>query len=399
MQQQGQYYEQILSLDGVSIKCTRVYETHSKELVGFKVLLSFDHSKLEVSRLPKSSKGSAMATLKLGTIVGSKPVGAITWSQSFLKYFPYYATTTAKLTNKGLVVTALSAPSKAPAPASAHQEAALQSAPQALVPAKAQSRAKSKAQAQLAPPAPHAALATSAIGQTQALEPASTATNNKTQAPSIAQGSAQGIKLPLAQVAHANLASLGAPKTESLELGRNELSLSDSEIATHTKYMNMALELALKAWECGEVPVGALIVDSEGKIIGKGYNRTIIDHDPSAHAEIMALREAGNNIHNYRLLGCTMYVTLEPCCMCAMALVHARLSKVVFGAFDAKTGACGSRFDLICDARHNHKIEVIGGIEKDICSSTISNFFAERRKAKSAERAARKAAQQSEQAT
>lgn len=151
-------------------------------------------------------------------------------------------------------------------------------------------------------------------------------------------------------------------------------------------YMSVALELAQESALKGEVPVGAIIVDAQGNIVGGGNNQTITNNDPSAHAEIIALRNAGKNLCNYRMNECTMYVTLEPCCMCAMALVHARLKEVVFGAYDPKTGACGSMLDLINDYKHNHKVLVRGGVMKEQCASVLSQFFARRREEKKAEK-------------
>lgn len=151
-------------------------------------------------------------------------------------------------------------------------------------------------------------------------------------------------------------------------------------------YMSVALELAQESALKGEVPVGAIIVDAQGNIVGGGNNQTITNNDPSAHAEIIALRNAGKNLCNYRMNECTMYVTLEPCCMCAMALVHARLKEVVFGAYDPKTGACGSMLDLINDYKHNHKVLVRGGVMQEQCASVLSQFFARRREEKKAEK-------------
>ena len=151
-------------------------------------------------------------------------------------------------------------------------------------------------------------------------------------------------------------------------------------------YMSVALELAQESALKGEVPVGAIIVDAQGNIVGGGNNQTITNNDPSAHAEIIALRNAGKNLCNYRMNECTMYVTLEPCCMCAMALVHARLKEVVFGAYDPKTGACGSMLHLINDYKHNHKVLVRGGVMQEQCASVLSQFFARRREEKKAEK-------------
>lgn len=146
------------------------------------------------------------------------------------------------------------------------------------------------------------------------------------------------------------------------------------------RWMRHALALAARAErEFDEIPVGAVLVDGEGRIIGEGWNRNIGDHDPSAHAEIVAMREGGRALGNHRLVGCTLYVTLEPCAMCAMAAVHARLARVVFAATDPKTGAAGSVFDLIADPRHNHRIEVAGGVLADEASVMLTNYFRRKR--------------------
>ena len=149
--------------------------------------------------------------------------------------------------------------------------------------------------------------------------------------------------------------------------------------ATHEKYMAMALEEANKAKELGEVPVGAIIVASDGTIVSRGCNRTIVDHDATAHAEIVALRRAGIAVGNYRLNDLTMYVTLEPCCMCVMACIHARIKAIVYGAEDPKTGACNSVFDLADDDRHNHRVEIMGGILESECGQILTDFFKTRR--------------------
>jgi len=131
--------------------------------------------------------------------------------------------------------------------------------------------------------------------------------------------------------------------------------------------------------ELDEIPVGAVIIDGEGHLIGEGFNRSISDHDPTAHAEIIALRAAGRRLQNYRLPGCTMYITLEPCTMCAMALIHARLKRVVFGAYDPKTGAAGSVFDVLGDPRHNHRVEITGGILADETGQRLREYFRRKR--------------------
>ena len=146
-----------------------------------------------------------------------------------------------------------------------------------------------------------------------------------------------------------------------------------------TFWMSEALSLAQRAHDEGEVPVGAVVV-RDGQVIGRGWNRNIDLNDPSAHAEIMAMREAGAAIGNYRLSGCSLYVTLEPCPMCAGAMIHARLERIVYGASDPKTGAAGGKFDLLRDPAHNHAPAVEGGCLANECSARLKSFFRERRK-------------------
>lgn len=144
--------------------------------------------------------------------------------------------------------------------------------------------------------------------------------------------------------------------------------------------MRQALALAGRAErEFDEIPVGALVVDAEGAVVGEGWNRNITDHDPSAHAEIIAMRQAGRALGNHRLVGCTLYVTLEPCAMCAMAMVHARIARVVYAAADPKTGAAGSVFDLLTDPRHNHRVEVAGGVLAEEAGARLTNYFRRKR--------------------
>lgn len=141
-------------------------------------------------------------------------------------------------------------------------------------------------------------------------------------------------------------------------------------------WMRHALALAERAQrEDDEIPVGAIIVDASGSLVAEGWNRNIAEHDPSAHAEIVAMRKAGQAVGNHRLLGCTLYVTLEPCAMCAMAMVHARLARVVYGAADPKTGAAGSVFDLLGDARHNHRVDVSGGVLGEQAGAMLTAYF------------------------
>ena len=143
--------------------------------------------------------------------------------------------------------------------------------------------------------------------------------------------------------------------------------------------MREALQLAALAALRDEVPVGAVVV-KDGEIIGRGYNAPIASRDPTAHAEIRALREAANTVGNYRLGGCTLYVTLEPCAMCAGAIMHARIARLVYGASDPKTGACGSVVDLFSEGRLNHHAEVTGGVLAAEAGKQLSDFFAARRK-------------------
>ncbi len=148
--------------------------------------------------------------------------------------------------------------------------------------------------------------------------------------------------------------------------------------ADDNEFMAVAIALAAEAARNGEVPVGAIVV-KDGAIIGRGSNRPIGAADPTAHAEIVALREAAAHLGNYRLAGCELFVTLEPCAMCVGAMLHARLERVVFGALDPKTGACGSVVDLPAVATLNHHARFEGGILADDCGALLKRFFAERR--------------------
>jgi tRNA(adenine34) deaminase len=142
--------------------------------------------------------------------------------------------------------------------------------------------------------------------------------------------------------------------------------------------MHEALTLARQAAEQGEVPVGAVVV-KDGAVVGRGHNRPVSGSDPTAHAEIVALREAGAATGNYRLAGCTLYVTIEPCAMCAGAIMHARIARLVYGAPDPKAGACGSVVNLLADDRLNHHATVTGGIMADAAGKVLQEFFAARR--------------------
>ena len=143
-------------------------------------------------------------------------------------------------------------------------------------------------------------------------------------------------------------------------------------------WIKEAIVLAKQAADDGEVPVGAVVV-KDGNIIGRGWNQNIGLNDPTAHAEIMAMREAGNSQANHRLPGCTLYVTLEPCVMCAGAMIHARLERIVFAATDPKTGAAGGKFDLLSNPAHNHAPVVNGGCLAEECSALLKDFFRQRR--------------------
>lgn len=154
--------------------------------------------------------------------------------------------------------------------------------------------------------------------------------------------------------------------------------------------MRLAMDQALNAELAGEVPVGAVVirrVDGVAQVVATGYNRPITTHDPTAHAEIVAMRAAAALAENYRLVDCELVVTLEPCAMCAMALMHARFRRVVFGARDPKTGAAGSVVDLFAEARLNHHTEIVGGVLEDDCAHQLRRFFARRRAEIAAERA------------
>ncbi|MES2636219.1 MAG: tRNA adenosine(34) deaminase TadA [Pseudomonadota bacterium] len=147
---------------------------------------------------------------------------------------------------------------------------------------------------------------------------------------------------------------------------------------TDLEYMQIALHQAQQAALAGEVPVGAIVV-KDGIIIGRGSNTPISLHDPTAHAEIMAMRQAATYLGNYRLVNCTIYVTLEPCAMCSGAMQHARIAKLVYGASDPKTGACGSVINLMAEAKLNHHTEVLGGVLALECGALLSDFFKQRR--------------------
>jgi tRNA(adenine34) deaminase len=153
---------------------------------------------------------------------------------------------------------------------------------------------------------------------------------------------------------------------------------SEEQQTLDKQFMFRAFELAQQAEAIDEIPVGAVVVVNN-RIISEGYNQSITLNDPSAHAEMVAIRQAGSILQNYRLLDCTLYVTLEPCPMCAGLLVHSRIKRVVYATADLKTGAAGSAFNLLCDKKHNHQIELDSGIMAEECSQLLSSFFKRRR--------------------
>ena len=154
----------------------------------------------------------------------------------------------------------------------------------------------------------------------------------------------------------------------------------DESTQPNEAHMREALELARLAAAEGEVPVGAVVVQA-GRVVGRGYNRPILGTDPTAHAEVIAMRDAARQLGNYRLVGCELFVTLEPCVMCVGTIMHARIARVVYGASDPKTGACGSVVDLFSEARLNHHTVVSGGILALEAAELLRSFFAARRNA------------------
>jgi tRNA(adenine34) deaminase len=149
-------------------------------------------------------------------------------------------------------------------------------------------------------------------------------------------------------------------------------------VSVDEKWMRQALLLAARAEQMGEVPVGALVV-REGRSLGEGWNQPIATHDPTAHAEILALRAAAQHVSDYRLGGATIYVTLEPCPMCAAAIAHARIARLVFGAWDPRQGAAGSAFNLVTSEAMNHRVDAFGGVLSEECGALLRGFFAGRR--------------------
>ncbi len=190
--------------------------------------------------------------------------------------------------------------------------------------------------------------------------------------------------LPLRQTSAAD--KRAARKAAWLEQQARAIEVSEAPLATPADdvfFMRQAIDQAHNAWALSEVPVGAVIV-REGKVVATGFNQPIGNHDPTAHAEIQAMRAAAELLGNYRLPECDLYVTLEPCAMCAGAMQHARIRRVVFGAPDPKTGACGSVVDLFGVERLNHHATVQGGVLGDECGALLSRFFVERRELKRA---------------
>jgi tRNA(adenine34) deaminase len=161
---------------------------------------------------------------------------------------------------------------------------------------------------------------------------------------------------------------------QAIEVSESDPAPPDPDLT----FMRLALDQAHNAWALGEVPVGAVIV-KDGTVIATGFNQPIGQSDPTAHAEIQAIRAAADCLGNYRLIGCALYVTLEPCAMCAGAIQQARVERLVYGAPDPKTGACGSLIDLFADTRLNHHTTVRAGVLLQACSATLTRFFAERR--------------------
>lgn len=176
-----------------------------------------------------------------------------------------------------------------------------------------------------------------------------------------------------------DLANKQTQEKEAVQEPLTEIAMEDIATEEDIMWMMHALTLADKAESIGEVPVGACVV-LNGELIGEGFNTPITDNDPSAHAELRAVKEAAAAVQNYRLIDATLYVTLEPCSMCAGMLVHARVKRVVFGAKDAKTGAAGSVMNLLQHPALNHQLEVVSGVLADECANKLSDFFRKRRK-------------------
>jgi tRNA(adenine34) deaminase len=161
-------------------------------------------------------------------------------------------------------------------------------------------------------------------------------------------------------------------------MAETQKNTADTRVGEDAAWMVLALEQARMAAEAGEVPVGALVI-KDGEIVGKGHNRNLLDNDPTAHAEIIALRQAAARLGNHRLSGCVMVATIEPCAMCAGALIHARISRLVYGATDPKAGAAGSVLQVLNHSSLNHQIEVTSGVLSGQCSEILQEFFRHKR--------------------
>jgi tRNA(adenine34) deaminase len=179
--------------------------------------------------------------------------------------------------------------------------------------------------------------------------------------------------------------------TSAIVTAQEPSGLLSSQQQQDLYWMQYALQLADKAEQAGEIPVGAVLV-KDNQVLGEGWNLSICQHDPSAHAEMLAIRQAAQQLQNYRLLDTTLYVTLEPCAMCAGLLVHSRVKRLVFGAFDAKTGAAGSVVDLVRHPVLNHQLLVESGVLAAECGAKLSAFFQRRRREQKAAKALQKAA-------
>lgn len=162
-------------------------------------------------------------------------------------------------------------------------------------------------------------------------------------------------------------------------MGEHSQNADPMRLRNDAAWMERALEQARLAQQAGEVPVGAVVIKDE-EIVGSGYNRNLLDNDPTAHAEIIALRQAASRLGNHRLTGCVLFCTVEPCAMCAGALIHARVARLVYGAADPKAGAAGSVLEVVNHPRLNHRMEVTSGVLAEQCSELLTAFFAERRK-------------------
>lgn len=291
--------------------------------------------------------------------------------------------TTASKSTATKVAAAKSTATKAAPKATAAKATATKAAPKAAAATATKDAPKAAAKTTAAKAAPKAAAATATkAAATKAAPKAAAAKSTAAKAATKAAAKTTAAKATASKTAAKSTASKATAAKKSTTKSAAAKVVKAPKVvdqATHEKYMAMALEEANKAKELGEVPVGAIIVASDGTIVSRGCNRTIVDHDATAHAEIVALRRAGIAMGNYRLNDLTMYVTLEPCCMCVMACIHARIKAIVYGAEDPKTGACNSVFDLADDDRHNHRVEIMGGILESECGQILTDFFKTRR--------------------